>query len=333
MNAKYPVKCEDFNNARKNALSIKIFLCDKCNFNCEYCYNKIPRTYQEINIEQLIKFYIYLKQLSSHKKFFIELIGGEPTLHKDIDKFLLFIQNTYPNDNVLIYSNFSKSIEQYINYIKMNFISFDFSYHLKADNKLNNNFIDKTNKLIQFLQLYQKNIKQQYFTLSIMIEKEFINKILFIYKILKKKILNNNLADIINVECLEIEDPLTGKSIYSSQQTKQILDFVEKESSVDSIVTYSDNTISYETLFNLNYNPIFNFTGWKCNAGLTRLYIHCDGNIYECQTAYESLHDKRNLTTKNVIGNIYDFEGFKLNQTICKYDFCACEQFVYKVKN
>ena len=90
----------DFNNH----YLILAFICDKCNYNCIYCYNKKPRSF--INLD-LLKFYNFLCKLKEHlnKTINLELIGGEPTLHSDLYDFCKKCK-----DNgiiVTIYTNFS----------------------------------------------------------------------------------------------------------------------------------------------------------------------------------------------------------------------------------
>jgi MoaA/NifB/PqqE/SkfB family radical SAM enzyme len=46
-------------------------------------------------------------------------------------------------------------------------------------------------------------------------------------------------------------------------------------------INTTTNMYNTYTFSELDEN-IINFNSWKCNAGIDRLYIHVDGNIYPC---------------------------------------------------
>lgn len=317
----YPVKCYD--TKLNTTFSLKLFLCDICNFSCNYCYNSKPRTLQQINYEKLINFYDQLKILTNNQIFRVELIGGEPTLYYKFIELINYIKQKYNNDIIFVYSNFSKPVEYYISLLKLG-VQFDFSYHA-IDNKINKVFINNAQILNKFIKF--NTAPNLYVAYSIMIEPNFFEYTLQLYKIFKSfEFISENKT--INVEFLKIDDPLTGKTVYTSEQLKR-LELITSQSSYQAQVLYSDNSLKSHTFVELSENPIFCFKNWHCNAGLTRLYIHCNGDIYECQSAYEN---EKITHTHNSKGTLNNYEDIKLCKTICKYDFCACEWFIYKHK-
>ena len=64
-----------------------VYIADVCNYNCEYCYNKKPRTGKLLDLDKLLQFLIDMQQ-KTKKRIAVELIGGEPTLHPGMLDFL-----------------------------------------------------------------------------------------------------------------------------------------------------------------------------------------------------------------------------------------------------
>ena len=38
-----------------------VYIADVCNYNCEYCYNKKPRTGKLLDLDELYKFVMFIK--------------------------------------------------------------------------------------------------------------------------------------------------------------------------------------------------------------------------------------------------------------------------------
>jgi len=135
-------KIETYNTdlySYKNSFKLLVYIIDSCNYNCEYCYNDFPRTNIKLDLNKL---YFFIKNIliDIHKKDYIwlELIGGEPTLHPDL---LDFCQKISKLNNIYmtIYTNFSKDIDFYKTLLSIDSrISLILSWH-----SLNKNFKDK----------------------------------------------------------------------------------------------------------------------------------------------------------------------------------------------
>jgi uncharacterized protein len=72
-----------------NTLSTTIFLTDKCNLACSYCYepNKEYKTISRDDIVKFIKLLFDTPAYSSRKKIQLDFIGGEPLLEPDLIDF------------------------------------------------------------------------------------------------------------------------------------------------------------------------------------------------------------------------------------------------------
>lgn len=64
---------------------------NKCNLRCTYCFTDLDnRKGMEISTERILDYILQCAKMGTQK---INLRGGEPTLHKDIDKFITHIVN------------------------------------------------------------------------------------------------------------------------------------------------------------------------------------------------------------------------------------------------
>ena len=68
-------------------INVLLFVADRCNFSCPYCYNFFPRTSGLANLELMFRFVEDMKRKTG-RRLNVSLIGGEPTLHPDLKRFL-----------------------------------------------------------------------------------------------------------------------------------------------------------------------------------------------------------------------------------------------------
>ena len=296
-----------------NTMFIKIYIIDQCNYMCNYCYNNRPRSNKLINLLQL---YIYIKKIYYiiNNKIVLELIGGEPTLHPQLLDFCKKINNLHFIEKCILYTNGSADIKLYTILLNYNKISIDFSWH-----NSNTKYIQTICKLLKTCSI--KQIENS--TFSIMFEHNNISTALKIFNNLK--IINHNL----NIELLLVQK----NKYYSLEYDVNDLNIYQQylKSNKNKIVRCIDiNNFYYDLTYPeiniLNANHKLIFTGWKCYAGLNRLYIHIDGNIYPCQRAFEN--------NEHYMFNIYEVLLNKdlLQTIICPYDTCGCEFFIQKEK-
>ena len=98
---------------------------------------------------------------------------------------------------------------------------------------------------------------------------------------------------------------------YSTKENKTLSNF-ENHSNYNCTVT-TDSGDQYKVFANWIHNQqLDHWSGWQCNAGMTRLYIDKNGNVYsgECRN--------------DMMGNVFD-NTFEINfqPTTCKRSRCT----------
>ena len=81
--------------------SIRVFLTDKCNAECNNCFNRSLRT--DNSFMDISKFELLCKYFSENKVAGIKIMGGEPTLHPNFTEMLQIAQSHF--DKVSLFSN------------------------------------------------------------------------------------------------------------------------------------------------------------------------------------------------------------------------------------
>ena len=134
-------------------MNILIFVVDKCNYKCEYCYNRFPRTLKSADLNLFSKFIKDIK-VKTNRKLNISLIGGEPTLNSNIHSF---IENVKELENVTVelLTNLSQPLEYYIKCLK-NDVKIAASWH---SNQKDKNNLDYVKKIMEIpYEYYEKNM-------------------------------------------------------------------------------------------------------------------------------------------------------------------------------
>jgi organic radical activating enzyme len=140
----------------------------KCNFNCAYCYNKdFNKTNQIANIKPVLA---RLKTMSV--PFTIEILGGEPTLHKEILNVLETLNKMEMCTQIFLISNMTAPVELYNNASLLEKVQLGFSYHtefkgdflekykhIKTSNKHISLVIPLTEKELNFNLKYFKSVQ------------------------------------------------------------------------------------------------------------------------------------------------------------------------------
>lgn len=279
-----------------NSICILVYIADICNYNCNYCYNKKPRSNILLDLYKL-SIFIDKLQLQTNKNIIIDLIGGEPTLHPDL---LSFINKKYNKKiSYLIYSNFSKDIEYYKKILKNNNVKLFLTWHHN-----NYDFIKK---------LYAISIFKNQISVSVMYEFGYTNIALNIFEKCKK----------ITSKCsLSLIDG--NLNIYNKNEQKKYLSIKHIDDD-DYQFKLNGNVIqiSEEQLINAKLTSFYH---WICEAGNTYIYIHYDGNVYPCQNYISK--DKYQIMFN--IAHIKNLKYLPLHKTICKFKICECGFSAYK---
>lgn len=301
---KYPVEVYGkFIYETPDSFGILAYVSDKCNYNCEYCYNKFPRSNKDLDLEKL---YDFVVSCTKQKSFILlDLIGGETTLHPKLYDFCKKVVDNIKNIQITIYSNFSKDISFYKRFLNIG-VNFILSWHSQCNT---DEFICKLN---EFNEEDRNKI-----TIAVMYEHNNIARSLEafdrIYKIPRFSELQFSF--------LEMSDNYNGYK-YTDLQLEEFNKRIPYTKTQSTIIKFNDGTIE-----EVNDNYFFSdhshtrFKFWLCNAGMDFIYIHWNGDVHPCDE-----------NDNNVIYNIYSGKEFIIPKKpiLCKYENCPCLFDIYK---
>ena len=328
---RYPVK--QYSNEQHADINMLVYIADICNYNCEYCYNKKPRTNQLLDLNKLNTFLIDM-QKKTNKIIAVELIGGEPTLHPNLLSFLEKTKNI-PNIQFAILTNFHKDLQYYLNLIDQYKLRIIPTWHSIPNDLENKDFENKIFSIPEKYFDYVADGKHYHnFFIRLMFEKNNFNIAKELYlKIAKKypQYLESSLvADPDTLEAKTLNDvKVDEKYVYTQQQLLEYykLSDLIKEYKQLYTVEYNDGFIEHLSYNDMFLNDDFTFHMWKCNAGKDYLYIHVNGDIYPCQSYYEG--------NKKKLYNMLDtpfYDISKMKAVICQCKTCSCDFEIYKEK-
>lgn len=307
---------KEFVIQKSTPLNILAYIVDRCNFNCSYCYNRMPRKSTLADLDSFFKFIEDIRrQQPKDRKINVSLIGGEPTLHPGaID----FCNQLLALDNVTaeLLTNFTQPVEYYLSLLEKG-ICLAASWHSQANDKLNWSYVEKMK------QIPMKFFDNEQVEVRIMMENdnwESSRKVFFeLYPMFKKHI---------EISLLTRDDGTPYQYSQSQLDEYEKLIVLTKYKRDFFTIEYSDGTQQQVSFADMYLNPQVNFHLWKCNAGQDYIYIHCDGNVYNCQSYYENY--------KKPICNLFEdeckYKKEKFKPCICQVNYCACDFDVYKEK-
>lgn len=85
---------------------LEVHLADHCNLNCRSCDHYSPLSKECFpNFEKVEKDLAHLSKVLNGNIDNILLLGGEPLLNKDIEKYIVMIRNLFENSNIQIVTN------------------------------------------------------------------------------------------------------------------------------------------------------------------------------------------------------------------------------------
>ena len=296
-------------------LNVLLFIADQCNFACPYCYNRRPRTNKLVDLDLLYKFVEDMSQ-KTKRRMNISLIGGEPTLHPGMLNFCKSILSNVPSTCVEILTNFSQPLEIYLEHLELG-MKIAATWHGKINDKQNLDYCKK------MLRVPLKFFENDQIEVRIMFENDNWDNAEEVFRqmcpLFKKW-----------VEISLVSD-LDGKPYpYTKAQLDRYKELLMKLKYTRDFFTlrYRDGTEKQVSFNDMYLNPLVNFHLWRCNAGLDYIYVHCNGNVYNCQSYYE--HDRKPIC--NIIQTQGEYKKELFKPTICSVEYCSCDFDVYKEK-
>ena len=289
-----------------------------CNYNCWYCFpesNTGTHPWPDVDVikENIVTLVNFYNKSDLINKVELHLLGGEPTLWKDLGKFVTYVKEN-ADCAIKILTNGSRTLrwwEKYESYFE--------AIHITVHNpQVDLEHIEKLTTLL--------------------IEKEslFEVKVLMDFKNWDKCVSIVERLSNFNEDFLLIVAPIhiNGESFYTEDQTAYFDEIIRKKPSPNMIeqwmkqpqrkysVVASDNVEhSIHSDGWLSLNGLNNFKGWQCNLGINYLYISRDGIISgTCKQKLFGLDGYYNIKDPE-FKNKFSPE---LKPVICQQTTCMC---------
>lgn len=332
--------------------TIAIYLTDKCNLNCSYCYTGYTREYKSniLSISDVNDIFIAINDLAKItntpiKNLNLSLLGGEPLLPENFEILKLILKKCekYEIKNVEIISNIV-NLELFIELLNKFKGNISIKVTLNGDRILHDNVrknIDGKGTYIQTLKnlnLILNNIQNASIDLSILIDKRFDHKtarVLFNdlskYNILNNKKVNIKFGKIQFRYTYEGEENYLDNVIPAEEYTNKILDLYMNNKFIDSEMIGGGPLYKLFDLFdNWTKNKLIYPSFKGCDAIYPGRYnFYTDGYIYPC-TDIVGIKQFRVGTYKNGLklnNEFFYWRNFKVSNlkkcNKCKYvAFC-----------
>jgi organic radical activating enzyme len=261
-----------------------------CNYRCSYCPSylhdglyKFPK-----NTTNILKFLSDVQQKYEHKKIYLIILGGEPTLWPKFDKFLQLVPN---NVYIEIMSNGSRPIQWWKDINLDRIHQLILTYHSEHANK------DKFVELCEFL---AKNFKN-FFHVSIMAppnDTEWVE----VFNALKNI---KNLS--VGAKAIRID---FGDSYFN--YTDQEFKFIESCRAWHNTNKKNIFTFDNKGFYKLSFKKKNTWIGQFCHIGVDSFCIEHDDEIHR--------------GTCKVGGSIGSLDSYILPETgiICTKKWCPC---------
>lgn len=328
---KHPVK--QYSEEQHADINMLVYIADACNYSCPYCYNKKPRTGKMLDLGKLHAF-LADAQRKTKKRIAVELIGGEPMLHPGLDSFIAEA-SSIPDLQLAILTNFSMDLQRYLDFVVKHHVRIIPTWHSTQADPANKSFIDKLMRIPDELFDYVADGKHWHnFFIRVMFEKERFKEAEDVYLKVAERwpayLEPSLVADPETAEAPSVKDiKIDSKYVYTPEQLARyykLSDMVKPWKQLYTI-EWSDGSVDKLSYNDMFLNDDFTFHMWKCNAGKDYLYIHVDGDIYPCQSYYESCRKKLyNMCSFPV------YDASKMKPTICQCKTCSCDFEIYKEK-
>jgi organic radical activating enzyme len=274
----------------RKVLRVEWLLTRKCNFACSYCheYERGPHGISE-NVELALDL---LRQKAGGQKIALLLTGGEPSLHPEFKKIVQIADQL--NMRTQVVTNGSLSPDFYVSCIP-NLKDFTFSIHLEMNYEKTlkslmavfeaKKFFPSTNILVHLVALPGRMdlVKQIYNDLSEKKIKTVVRRVRPIFDSNGKPKAPKHINDESLYRNTNIQKFDTDFGLYTENEISEM----KRLKSTSSINTYSywikkDNSIEKTPIIanTMGTYKINRFKDWTCWAGIERLQIDYNGDVY-----------------------------------------------------
>jgi len=313
-------KIIEIKNSNIRKLRINYDIGNLCNYKCWYCFpdaNTGTVKFPDVNIvkKNIVKIINYYLNSGIVDEVHLSLLGGEPTLWKDLGEFVEYV-SSHSKCKIYINTNGSRSLrwwKEYCHYFDNISISI---HHESVD-------LDHIESLVKIL--YEKNAC--FFT-DVLMDHTSWEKCLSILDRLK----NSKTKFMVLAKPIHINDQTyynedqqqflqTSLKRYPSIKTLALHWKRFKEISKITAVFSNGETIKIRNEHYFKINLMNRFYGWECNLGVNVLFINRTGELTgSCQQLLYGLPHYLNITDK-------EFEtkfSPKIKPVICEQKVCLC---------
>lgn len=287
-----------------NGMIVEWAINNVCNYRCSYCHPLLHNgSSGQPNLEESLKFFNSLSLINNHDKV-LQLTGGEPTVWKDLIKF---IQNLNKDFYVQITTNGSRTINWWKKLLSNcdNIHKISISVHLE--------FAD-TDHILKLTNLLSTSVDT---TIQIMADSKNFDKV----QNFANKLVEENTNATIHIKTVRSQYDFVSQD-YTEEQKHFIKNFrykkpFEHKNKIDvpAHLVINDKFTHNSIVSSLIANNEHKFKDWKCYMGKNRIFVWYDGTIYGA-----SCHTSR----KYPMGNIKTGLDKNFDYIICEDNFCPC---------
>lgn len=321
-----------------NILEIRWNPNNVCNFKCRYCFpgsnygdHRSPKDINLIikNFNHLLKQY---REKLGKTKIHLKILGGEPTLWKDLGFFIQEIKKE--NDVYLtVGSNGSRTLRWWRQYGHL-IDNVTLSYHI-AEADLDHHIavadimfeLGKKTTVLVLMDPYhwEKGVAD----IEYMKKKSKYNWFIQAAEVIEPEHLALNSIKIISAEERKYTNEQKNYMKHGLKRIPGLVWFIKNFKLLfaqirifeSKAIMSNGKTVNArpQTYINNNWN---NFKGWECNMGLESIYIHWDGNIgSSCQEKIYGLDYSYNILDSEFVNKFNPI--FK--PVTCSINNCFCQ--------
>jgi len=279
-------------------LDVLAYITDFCGYGCWYCYNRVIGPRKHINLAELAGFARRVKTVTT-RDLELELIGGEPSVHPDIEEFC---GDACQFSSVVMYTNLGRDSGLYRRLANLG-VRFDISYH-EPDAKRNAKVLENIDTIP----------KSSIRGITVMLDKSRFDDNVRIFYELKTRYPD------IDVDFQQI---IIGSELdsYSDEQLAKMAQMTGTEPHGDFQIKTNRRTM------NVSHNQIYEITRqkykrWLCSAGVDLLYVHVDGKVYRCDGYFNGRMPS--------IGDIRGGIRLPSHPSVCEVENCPFQDNVTK---
>lgn len=326
------ISSQHFNNTPRSSYIVitwRVLL--RCNLDCSYCGPWLHDLTSDIpTLDKLTSAAekLHAHAISTNKKIYYFLTGGEPYLIKEFNKFLEFLHSLSSTMAINVSSNASLPNRVYLNSIPY-VNQLVLSLHIEVDPAA---VEEKIKSIITLNETAPAKV-----TAMVMLEKGHFKQAQEIADRLKKHNVNYWLKLVqpqLSVDLVTFNPPGAKGNLVSASAKDSLInsykeivnDYYNKEELMiaDSLsitepennvkCMFSDKTTDKVSITHLLTTGNNSFKGWNCYAGLLQAEIFADGNIYVGV-----------CTANGSFGNVYSGDiNWPTETIVCPLNHCVC---------